>query len=164
MCEGAHRLLKCRNFNNTSVEDRRTLIKDRLLCNVCFCSRHVTRHCNVTQRCEKCWGKHHVLLLHHVEQNASGSEDQHETQPTWNSVRTGVVGEITIPFLLMTAVVNVRDRSGQLQQVRALLDSASETSVVSENIVQSLGLRKIRTSIPIAGISTSLAGRVQVDV
>jgi hypothetical protein len=114
------------------------------------------------QRCEKCSGEHHILL--HIDQNASGSDGQHETQSTWYSVSTRVVGERTTPVLLMTAIVNVRDRSGQPQQVRALLDSASKARFVSENILQRLGLHKMRTSIPIAGISTSLAERAQTFV
>jgi hypothetical protein len=161
MCKGAHRLVKCKEFNNESLDDRRALIKDRFLCYVCFSPRHVARQRNVMQQCKKCSGKHHVLL--HIEQNASGSDGQHKTQSTCNSVSTRV-GEGTASVLLMTAVVNVRDRSGQLQQVRALLDSASEASFVSENIVQRLGLHKMRTNIPIAGISTSFAGRARAFV
>jgi hypothetical protein len=56
---------------------------------------------------------------------------------------------------LMTAVMNVRDQSGQLQQERSILDSIIEASFITGNIVKRPGIHTMKMSIMIVRISTS---------
>jgi hypothetical protein len=55
--------------------------------------------------------------------------------------------------LLAIAIVNIRDKYGQLVKCRALLDSASQRHFVTERLAQQLQLRKIKTDVTVQGIN-----------
>ncbi|KAJ8896568.1 hypothetical protein PR048_001912 [Dryococelus australis] len=56
-------------------------------------------------------------------------------------------------ILLATALVKMRDKHGQLQVCRVLLDSGSQSHFITEECVQHLGLKKERNATPIHRIN-----------
>ncbi|XP_046405050.1 uncharacterized protein LOC124170373 [Ischnura elegans] len=54
--------------------------------------------------------------------------------------------------LLATVCVNIEAPSGKLLTVRALMDTASDSSFVSEWVVQTLQLRKTIVNVPVTGV------------
>ncbi|XP_055634088.1 uncharacterized protein LOC129774380 [Toxorhynchites rutilus septentrionalis] len=59
-------------------------------------------------------------------------------------------------ILLSTAVVKVRDANNNFQLARALLDSGSQPSFISEALCQRLGLKRKKINTPISGIGQSM--------
>ncbi|XP_053691419.1 uncharacterized protein LOC128739943 [Sabethes cyaneus] len=70
------------------------------------------------------------------------------------TVAPATLSESTV--ILYTALVKVRDNSGQFQLARALLDSGSQSSFVSESLCQRLGLRRRKVNIPVSGIGQAV--------
>lgn len=56
-------------------------------------------------------------------------------------------------MLLGTALVHMRDRSGSLHPVRALVDSASQITAITTACVNCLGYRYTRWIAPLTGLS-----------
>jgi hypothetical protein len=56
-------------------------------------------------------------------------------------------------ILLATAIVEVKNKSGQYMPCRALLDSASQSHFITERCVQRLRLARTQTHASIQGIS-----------
>ncbi|CAG7824765.1 unnamed protein product, partial [Allacma fusca] len=63
--------------------------------------------------------------------------------------------------LLPTAIIFVKDSRGQQHSCRALLDSASEVSLIRSQLVKKLGLLKSATSLKIHGLSSTQVGNSQ---
>ncbi|GFT01982.1 integrase catalytic domain-containing protein [Trichonephila clavipes] len=58
-------------------------------------------------------------------------------------------------ILINTAIVYVRDTYGEFKALRAVLDSASESSFLSSAAAHILGLKRERVNIPICGLNES---------
>jgi len=69
---------------------------------------------------------------------------------------------------LGTASVKVRDIAGCLQPVRALIDPASQVSIITSACVKRLGLRREQWTVPVEGLAgqlvQSIDGKVQISI
>lgn len=63
-------------------------------------------------------------------------------------------------ILLTTALIRLKNRNGKLLEVRALPDSGSEASFMTERIAQQLNLARERVHIPVTGLQGSSSGFV----
>ncbi|XP_062541003.1 uncharacterized protein LOC134209034 [Armigeres subalbatus] len=59
--------------------------------------------------------------------------------------------------LLSTAIVKLGDRHGNTVLARALLDSGSQISLITENLSQRLNFRRLRENLPVKGVGGSLS-------
>ncbi|XP_065094610.1 uncharacterized protein LOC135715141 [Ochlerotatus camptorhynchus] len=64
------------------------------------------------------------------------------------------VGENTV--ILYTSLVNIHDNLGHSQIARALLDSGSQSSFVSESLCQRLSLNRVKINMPVSGIGQAI--------
>jgi len=62
---------------------------------------------------------------------------------------------LKIIILLITSV-NIRDMSGCLQPVRALIDPASQISIMTSDCAKRLGLHREKWTVPVAGLAGQL--------
>lgn len=145
-CDGSHQLSNCPSFKGLSVDDRYAVVSKHRLCMSCFSNQHWSNKCKGS--CPKCKRRHH-LLLHKDAETSQGSAAQ---QPP--AVMLGAQPSSSV--LLGTAIVMVRDISGELQPVRALLDSGSQISVISKGCLDRLGLRLSRWTASLTGSLVSL--------
>ena len=177
LCHGSHRLFRCEQFLHMSVKQRLNYVRHHKLCFNCLqlytrghtCSKNVCHHCSL---------KHHTLL--HVDRqgqqhdtrssrnkltvNGNGpSANQNLTSNVQGNVPTEVSTYCTFKgkpkhqTLLATAIVELRNKSGQYVPCRALSDNASQAHFITERCVQRLKLSKIQTHSSIQGISNSSA-------
>ncbi|KAL5246324.1 hypothetical protein ACI65C_013732 [Semiaphis heraclei] len=58
-------------------------------------------------------------------------------------------------ILLSTALVKVQNENGEVITVRALLDSASQSSFITESCVYRLGLSREKTKVTVQALSAS---------
>ncbi|XP_050065185.1 uncharacterized protein LOC126554126 [Aphis gossypii] len=157
-CDGSHQLSNCSDFKGLSIEDRYAVVSSHRLCMSCFSNRHWSNKCR--ESCPKCKRRHH-LLLHRDAETSQGSAVQ---QPP--VVMLG--SQPSLSVLLGTAIVMVRDVGGDLQPVRALLDSGSQTSIIKESCLDRLGLRRSRWTASLTGLSgqsvPKVLGKVKLEV
>ncbi|KAF0748221.1 Uncharacterized protein FWK35_00023001 [Aphis craccivora] len=122
-CDGSHQLSNCPGFKGLN--------------------QHWSNKCK--ESCSKCKRRHHVLL-HRDAETSQGAAAQ---QPS--VVMLG--SQPSLSVLLGTAIVMLRDVSGDLQPVRALLDSGSQTSIIRESCLDRLGLRRSKWTASLIGLS-----------
>ena len=67
--------------------------------------------------------------------------------------QTGHLGQVLAATVLPTIEVHVKTPSGKLEKCRALLDTGSDSSFISEQCVQKLTLPRRKSKIGVTGIS-----------
>lgn len=166
----AHTIYKCSAFLALSVSDRIKRISELKLSKICL-RNHIGEKCT-SRRCAKCMKAHNSLL--HLPKSklsmAGGSENATSSRIT-NTVPNKSKDKNTYnlesisahsfqqssnkQILLSTAVVIMRNASGESTPCRVLLDSGSQSNFISESISQTLKLNKKRVSCTIIGINES---------
>ena len=148
-----HPLYACTRFKSLPRNKMMSTIKANDLCVNCLSPGHFFKGCQSLNRCRKCQNPHHTLI--HIDTkdiplqpDKSSLEPAKETKVISNTA-TGVVSNT----LLMTCQVMVKAPDGSSVKARALLDSASSTSFVSECLAQGLCLPRSRHNIRISGVA-----------
>ena len=145
--ETKHPLYVCAKFRDLPLEQRNSLVKSRSLCMNCLKPGHFIKQCKSLQRCRKCQKTHHTLL----HQDDKPPEDKPPPTSTVHS-HTAQNSTKSQQALLMTSRVLVVSPGGPTTQARALLDSASSTSFISERLAQRLHLPRSHETLQFAGI------------
>ena len=124
------------------------MAKDNRLCLNCLKPGHFAANCPLSQKCKKCNKSHHTCL--HIRQVSS---DEAPTDPpiVMNVSQLGIHRQV----LLTTCQILVKGPDGSTSQARALLDSASATSFISEQLVQWLHLPHQLYKAKVCGIGDS---------
>ena len=131
-CQGDHRLANCPRFIDMEQKQRTNFVTNAKLCFNCLGRGHIGKVCRSTATCRTCKRRHHTLL--HLESEPSPSES--------NSIpQCGQCDIAATNVLLATAQVPVSTSKGE-RNCRALLDSGSQASFISEACVQRLGLKR----------------------
>ena len=146
-----HPLYICHHFRSLPHEHKTLLVKNKMCFN-CLKPGHFVSQCPSNQRCKKCQRPHHSLL--HAEPKSGDGDDK---VPPNNSTPTHIshvarTDTLQKHILLMTCRVLVVTPDGLTTQARALLNSASSTSFVSERLVQRLRLPRRSQLAHISGI------------
>lgn len=179
VCKEKHELSGCKRFLGFSVASRVGVIKRNKLCMCCFSGRHFSPMCQAA-KCSKCGLGHHTLL-HYIRDSESNNsnkgtpstqEGEQQNTTVSNSTvtlssRHGKGGTIPGQVLLSTAVIKVCDVHGQEQECRVLLDSASMSNFMSEDMLKRLGLTSEKVDISVLGIGqckSSITQRCEVRV
>ena len=161
-----HPLYACSRFKALSHENKLILLKNSKLCFNCLKPGHFVKMCRSNQHCKACQGPHHTLL--HVVPTVGMPNQSNQINPSQN-VQSHTVSELNNSTLLMTCRVLVHSPSGPSVEARAVLDSASSTSFVSERLAQTLCLPRSHRVSSISGIAgltckSSLQAVTQLDV
>ncbi|GFQ86532.1 integrase catalytic domain-containing protein, partial [Trichonephila clavata] len=181
LCNGDHTLSRCDTFLKLSVQGRSDFVKTNNVCFNCLTQFHGVKTCKSKFRCKRCKKPHHSLL--HIE-NASARGRQGavnvlnssglsvnapvfspvpisgSSQPSENSRVVDVTSCISdvnpdIQILLCTALIQVRDIWGNYQTCRCLLDSGSQASLITNECIERLGLRKEKANARISCLGAS---------
>ncbi len=148
-CKDNHLLIRCAVFAAKTPKQRLELIQQNQRCANCFAASHSTKQCTSSHLCKVCNRKHHTLL--HLTDNQSPPAKQQptptpqappaETSQPENLSSTASVHVIhkseknSKVVLLPTAVVRVLSKKFA-QPARALLDSCSQVTMISEEYVK----------------------------
>ncbi|GFR10249.1 integrase catalytic domain-containing protein [Trichonephila clavata] len=181
LCNGDHTLSRCDTFLKLSVQGRSDFVKTNNVCFNCLTQFHGVKTCKSKFRCKKCKKPHHSLL--HIE-NASARGRQGavnvltssglsvnapvfspvpipgSSEPSENSRVVDVTSCIShvnpdIQTLLCTALIQVRDIWGNNETCRCLLDSGSQASLITNECIERLGLRKEKSNARISCLGAS---------
>ena len=158
--ESSHPLYFCSVFKSTPAQQKLGLVRKSSACNNCLNFGHKTRDCKSRKRCRHCGSKHYSSLhLNNARKpNTSGTTPNSETSETVaaasvNSllVDTSTTTELN-SSLLMTAEIIITSDHGKRVKIRALLDTGSSASLLTNCTAIQLGLQKIRQTTRIMGI------------
>lgn len=181
LCKDNHAIYRCPKFKSLSIEMRIKKVKDLKLCSNCLRQGHNLSACKLGP-CRIC-NKLHNSLLHL--QNATTStqsagtvvlcaapssstppppsppplpqspETQNNISNHNNDVALSAINKSCV--LLSTALIQVQDSSGQKQTIRALLDSGSTASFITESLCAKLNLPTASTSSVVEGLNSQLS-------
>jgi hypothetical protein len=173
-------LTQCEEFLSMSPENRQGTVKKLNLCFNCLSTKHTINECrdDLSRTCQQ---KHITLLL----MNPFSSTTNNETTST-KGIRAHVsatksesgVSYINTSHQVLlgtTAIVCVLDGRGNSIKYRALLDSGSQASFITERLVQLLGAKNDSIHMPVFGINekftvikhirlTQLSGRSESQI
>lgn len=168
ICNESHSIQSCPKFLAMSVTDRNEAIRERRMCFNCFGLNHSSRICK-SRKCNICSRKHHSLL--HPPSVVIPTTSVHVATPVApvalpianvNAHHTiaeeEIDGNLQTTVLLATALVTVQASDGTEHLARALLDTGSQASFISEPYAQLLKLKRNQASIRVNGLGSSEAG------
>ncbi|HBK83129.1 MAG TPA: hypothetical protein DDZ41_05955, partial [Flavobacterium sp.] len=170
-----HKLFECNEFKSIDVEKRRELIKNDKRCFNCLNFNHSVYNCKARARCFICKKRHHTLL-HKNEESASVHNTNSHSGSTSATVAfidstettTFQVAAKVSSVILPTAMVHVFDCHGDKLMFRALLDSGSQESFITEECAQSLGLKRTNGRLLMKGLGDTCLGwskgKIQLSV
>jgi len=146
ICKQNHFVMVCEQYKKLTPQGRRDIVTTHQLCWNCL-GRHQLSVCPSSKTCSKCAAKHYTSLhdtfvpASTIAIGTTPAPTAHVSQPAECS-----------PVLLATARILVADRFGAQHAVRALVDSGSETCLISESLVQRLQVPRSPAAVTIYGI------------
>jgi len=165
ICQGNHLFNYCARFKDLTVPQRRDHVRKQGACFNCLKLQHTVSNCPSGLCCLRCGDRHHTLL--HQSDNSSGPDTDASAKTAKASDPTGSDTPTATPaaskvaaltsaagnqVLLSTAQLICFSPKGGDITIRALLDSGSEASFVTEQIAQRLGLVRRRVHVPVSRI------------
>ena len=153
MCKSEkHPLYACAKFKALNHDDMLSTVRSNGLCINCLRPGHYSKDCSSTYRCKHCQKPHHSLL--HVEPRKDASPIGSDS----TSVSNHVAMSLKSDMLLMTCNVLVESPNGSVSECRALLDSGSTVSFISERLAQRLRLPRRNHPTRLSGVAGLACG------
>ena len=146
-----HPLYACPRFKLLSHEQKISTLKSNGNCINCLRPGHFVRQCKSSHHCKTCQKPHHTLL--HLDNPPTSSKPFLPPPKPDSKVSSNTAASLAQTSLLMTCTVLVEAPDGSTVTARALLDSASSASFVSERLVKSLCLPRLHQNTTISGVA-----------
>lgn len=166
-CKESHYIQMCPKFLKIPIEKRGESIISLKLCLNCLRPGHFNRNCR-RPPCKKCHGKHNILLHHQhndkfkksnlvkdnvqMEGNSSTSEKPPGLE-NLNITNSNSANCMISNVLLSTARIDVLNKFGRKQELRVILDSGSQSTFITEQASEKLGLVRENVNIILNGIN-----------
>ncbi|XP_063228908.1 uncharacterized protein LOC134534376 [Bacillus rossius redtenbacheri] len=158
ICSGPHEIYQCPKFLESSPKERYQMVRSGNLCLNCLRTSHHASACLSSSHCRSCDSRHHTLL------HFSDMRPQSPDHDSVNALCASSPGQYLAAselhnqdspstILLSTALIEIPVSSGRTHTVRALLDSASQSSFMTEGCVKRLGLIRRKAALPVYGVS-----------
>ena len=144
-----HPLYTCSKFRALPHANKMSVLKSNNLCINCLRPGHFIKECKSLHRCKFCQKPHHSLLHSESKNNSTTSTSIEQTSPVASYTASGLRKNI----LLMTCRVLIESPTGLCIEARAVLDSASSASFISERLTQTLKLNQSTCNTRISGIA-----------
>ncbi len=150
-CSADHGLYACEEFKALIFDEKSAFIKEKGLCFNCLRSGHNSKDCKSKTGCRICKKRHNTLL--HKPSDPKNNDSAPQTcLGHWGDTWCGAT-------LLPTAMVNVQSASDQTFSLRALLDSGSQLSCITEKARKWLGLKSKRAEIEISELGGNFSAQ-----
>lgn len=164
-CGSNHSIEQCFKFKRMPVHDRREALRKNRLCYACLSDQHMVSQCAVTKPCSKCDDKHHSLVHRNNASESNATIDNVAPIDPTVTVSSMTSSVIHRNVMLGTALVHIRNHSGFVHTVRALIDGGSQISVLTTRCVDRLGLKLKRWTAAVTGLAgvevPSVVGQVK---
>ncbi|XP_037818722.1 uncharacterized protein LOC119608392, partial [Lucilia sericata] len=175
-----HVIRKCPRFLEMDYPQKFGLIKKLSLCLNCFSKLHLVKNCNSKNSCGHCRKRHNTLLHRDNSDPNELSEGttsnlnpnsipfvQSDSDPTTSTTSSGVSIQNCFSMnsngvLLGTAIVNISHMDIKFR-ARALIDSGSEGTLISERLFNRLKLPFRKTTATISGLNNTVSATVRKE-
>ncbi|XP_062536046.1 uncharacterized protein LOC134205118 [Armigeres subalbatus] len=164
LCPVCDKTQDCIVFKESSVNERREQVQQAKLCYNCLRPNHCVKYCSSKSVCRtpNCKQRHHTMLC-------KGTISQSETEVQSPQEITAAVefnpavlcstnvkniSSSVVIGLLPTALVRVKRNDDQYQEVRVMIDSGSQASLITEHCVANLGLHRSNANLIVTGIAS----------
>ncbi|CAL8069059.1 unnamed protein product [Orchesella dallaii] len=144
-CGSNHNSDKCGKADKIPLGKKKQIVRRKRACFTCLQQGHGAKQCNVFTKCMCCNKKHSTVMCpelpHHHRDQRSSSEEKDEKKEDPDPAQTSSFGnQVESPeVLLQTLVVKVIGRMKTVS-ARALIDSGSQKSYVTESLAEEVGL------------------------
>ena len=155
LCAEKHYPYHCEVFKAYTAPQRKEHVRLHSLCTNCLKAGHAPSECRSTYKCKTCRGNHNSLL--HEDQTIPSVSVSVATNPpvcTTNAT-TKVDRTVLQDCLLMTSQVLVTGPTGTTILARALLDSGSTLSIVSDRVQRVLELKPLGNEVKVQGVGSA---------
>ncbi|XP_053686658.1 uncharacterized protein LOC128736205 [Sabethes cyaneus] len=175
-CSNDHPVYQCESFKAMDVPARRQLALSSRLCYNCLRPSHTAKHCTSKSVCHiaQCKQRHHTLLCRRDVKRPEQQNDaviEPEEQNTEESSISANAAQAVISSsepstfsLLPTVVANIKGVDGKSNEVRILIDSGSQASLITEACVKRLGLQRINAKVEVTGVNGEVVGTTACKV
>ena len=172
-CSRPHVVTSCPDFLRMGVDDRARAISSSGCCFYCLKRGHRVRNCRQARTCgvDGCQLRHHQLL--HGSQRITRSRGAPTAEPPQGASRVvaaasaGSSGAASATLLQVVPVIIIGDQ-GKSKEVYALLDPGSQTSLLSEEVMEQLGLDGEEQELHLRNVEScgrpQLSKRLQLDL
>ena len=162
----AHGINQCQKYRSYGLQQKNDAVRAKRLCYNCLSPTHVAGKCPSTNRCTECGEKHHSSLHEPQEddEDQQGSKSSSSSGSTAKKDVTSNHSHREESVLLPTAEIIVKDVTGKNTRLRAMLDTGSQATFITERAAQLLGLRRRSASCNLKGIGNSAAGQPKGEV
>lgn len=177
-CAGNHHIYHCEHFAKLEVKQKYEELIKRRMCTNCLRMGHANYQCK-SRTCKHCNMKHNSLL-HEINPQQGTNQNIGQTQANVDrqNISTVATHEININndiisnssetqicssvqntaqvynyVFLATAQVLIYDAQGNAHVCRALLDSGSQSNIMSEELCNKLQIDKQKVSISVLGVN-----------
>ncbi|GFV82381.1 DUF1758 domain-containing protein [Trichonephila clavipes] len=152
LCYQSHAVFKCPTFNSMNVNERWQVVQKNNLCTNCLRSNHRLDSCRIGFSCKDCSERHHTLL-HIYSVSPSADTQANSVVTVSNNCTQSAEGHV----LLSTALINVKSKHGEQITCRALIDNASQSSLISKQCADRLKLPLKHTNHKLVGVNETFA-------
>lgn len=139
ICKGDHYTQNCENLIKASIDERLDIVKRNKLCFNCLRANHLIENCTASN-CRKCKAKHHTLL-------------HRDSEVSESSNITSLSAIAATQTILSTAIILIKDNTNNLQPCTVLLDSCSQSNLITKSLATKLGLKFVNVDCTITGIN-----------
>ncbi|GFT52333.1 uncharacterized protein LOC113471553 [Trichonephila clavipes] len=152
LCYQSHALFKCPTFNSMNSNERWQVVQNNNLCTNCLRSNHRLDTCRIGFSCKNFSERHHTLL--HI-YSVSPSTDTHANSVVTvsNNCTQSAEGHV----LLSTVLINVKSKHGEQITCYALIDNASQNSLISKQCADRLKLPLKHINHKLVGVNETFA-------
>ena len=143
-CDGSHKIAECSKMKNSSLTERKMLIRARKLCFNCLKKGHISTKFPSKMTCALCKKKHHILL-HEFAKDVEQQKNIHEINEgpqqagASNAVNHGCCTLPIIPVKVSLA--------SRVVECNAFLDPGSNVSFITERLAGQLQGTGIKTML-----------------
>ncbi|KAJ8716672.1 hypothetical protein PYW07_003299 [Mythimna separata] len=168
-CKGTHALYVCQKFKSLSLGTRLDTAKVLKLCLNCLRQGHADDACKFGP-CRSCGLRRNSLLHEHAAPAPSSPVPSTSNVMLHALPQPGVDGQPPSPpqdialstiqnncVLLSTALIHVTDINGDCHKIRAMLDSGSTSSFLTETLCAKLKLPTSSTSTVVEGLNSQIS-------
>ena len=149
-----HPLYACPRFKILPHDQKIGTLKANGICMNCLRAGHFVKQCKSLHHCKTCQKPHHTLLhIDNTHASSTPSSTLPEPEPKAPLIPSNTASSLGQSSLLMTCMILVEAQDGSNVKARALLDSTSSSSFISERLVNGLCLPRFHQNTTISGIA-----------
>lgn len=151
-CKNNHLIYYCKKFLNLNIQERMNTIKELNLCINCLKKGHRAGTCTFF-KCKTC-GKAHNILLHLDAEIKSQKKESEGNSQNENEIdkKVSLYNKCNQITLLSTAIVELKTRANTWVKAKALLDTGSQSNLISATLAQKLKLPQKELKLCLTGV------------